>query len=206
MWGFPHNRYMPRVTAREKVAIRRRLIEAGKAEFAARGLAGARFDEISVAAGHAKGTIYNYFPNKEALFFEIVGEWCALMSEPGVVPDDPRSARERLLAIARLDVEIARKDPDLSLVVVQQMPALLASHGEAVVASIAPGLELLTQLMAEGLADGEFSSDLGPEVLARLFLTSLSAFETEALMPDPIVTLDDVVDLVDVHFITGLLT
>ena len=27
--------------------------------FAERGLAGARFDEISVAAGHARGTIYN---------------------------------------------------------------------------------------------------------------------------------------------------
>lgn len=191
------------MSASEKEAIRRRLIEAGKAEFAARGLAGARFDEISVAAGHAKGTIYNYFPSKEALFFEIVGEWCALMSGPDTMPDGA-PARERLLAIALHDVEIARKDPELALVVVQQMPALLASHREAVLDAIEPGLELLTAVFADGLGSGEFTSPHGATVLARLFLTTLSAFEVEALMPDPIVPLDAVAELVDRHFLGGL--
>ena len=63
---------MPRITASERDATRRRLVDAAKTEFAERGLAGARFDQISLAAGHAKGTIYNYFPDKEALFFTIV--------------------------------------------------------------------------------------------------------------------------------------
>ncbi|MDG2261606.1 MAG: TetR family transcriptional regulator, partial [Actinomycetota bacterium] len=52
---------MPRISPEQRQATRLRLIDAGKAEFAERGLAGARFDEISLAAGHAKGTIYNYF-------------------------------------------------------------------------------------------------------------------------------------------------
>ena len=63
---------MPRITASERDATRRRIVDAAKTEFAERGLAGARFDQISLAAGHAKGTIYNYFPDKEALFFTIV--------------------------------------------------------------------------------------------------------------------------------------
>jgi hypothetical protein len=37
-----------------------------------------------------------------------------------------------------------------------------------------------------------------------LFLGILSAFELEALAPDPGVTLDDVVVLVEEHFIRGL--
>ena len=194
---------MARVSASEKEAIRRRLIEAGKAEFAARGLAGARFDEISVAAGHAKGTIYNYFPNKESLFFEIVGEWCGLMSDGGGAPTDA-SARDRLLDVARLDVAIARKDPELALVVVQQMPALLASHREAVLGAIGPGLDLLAEIFDAGLRSGEFTSPHTPTVLARLFLTSLSAVETEALMPEPVISLDDVAEIVDHHFLRGL--
>ena len=202
MWGIPHNRAMPRVSASEKVAIRRRLIEAGKAEFAARGLAGARFDEISVAAGHAKGTIYNYFPNKEALFFEIVGEWCAELSAGAAFLSGP--PRDQLLGLAELDVDIARKDPDLARVVVQQMPALLASHHTEVFDTIGAGLELLAAVFRDGQTAGEFASPHSPEVLARLFLAALSAFETEALMVDPIITLDDVVDMVDRHFIAGL--
>lgn len=194
---------MARVSASEQEAIRRRLIEAGKAEFAARGLAGARFDEISVAAGHAKGTIYNYFPNKEALFFDIVAEWCALMSDGGRGAPDG-SVRDRLLDIARLDVAVARKDPDLALVVVQQMPALLASHRDAVLHAIGPGLDLLADIFADGVRGGEVVSPHEPAVLARLFLAALSAFETEALMPEPVISLDDVVDLVDRHFLGGI--
>jgi hypothetical protein len=32
----------------------------------------------------------------------------------------------------------------------------------------------------------------------------MSAYEMEALMPDPILLLDDVVDLLDRHFLKGL--
>lgn len=196
---------MPRVTATEREATRRRLVEAAKREFAERGLAGARFDEISIAAGHAKGTIYNYFDSKESLFFTIVEEWCGLLAD-AVVAEASLSARERLLAIAALDVEIARKDPDLARVVVQQMSALGSSHRAAVEAAVAPGLTLLADAFVDGLESGEFASTHEAPTLARLFLGALSSFELEALAPDPAVTLDDVVDLIDLHFIRGVLS
>ena len=104
---------MARVSATERAATRIRLIEAAKREFAERGLAGARFDEISLAAGHAKGTIYNYFDSKEELFFTIVEEWCPLLSD-AFDPSAAGTARDQLRRIAELDVESARKDPDLA--------------------------------------------------------------------------------------------
>ena len=178
-------------------------MEAGKREFAERGLAGARFDEIAVAAGHAKGTIYNYFESKEALFFAIVEEWCGLLGA-AVDPHHPGTARERLLAIAALDVEVARKDPDLARVVVQQTSALAGVHRVAVDEAIAPGLDLLTAAIRAGLESGEFSSPHDAPTLARLFLGVLSSFELEALTASAVVELDDVVDLVDRHFVQGL--
>lgn len=196
------------MTATEQAATRRRLIEAGKREFAERGLAGARFDEISIAAGHAKGTIYNYFGSKEDLFFTIVAAWCELLVE-GIDRTDEGpaapSARDRLLEIATLDVEIARKDPDLARVIVQQMPSLTTSHREAVDRSIDQGLCLLDEVFERGLADGEICSSQSPAALSRLFLGALSAFELEALLPGAAVELDAVVDLVDQHFIAGLM-
>ena len=48
------------------------ILDAALAEFGERGLAGARLEDIAKRAGLSKGTIYLYFPNKEALFREMV--------------------------------------------------------------------------------------------------------------------------------------
>lgn len=50
----------------------RQLIEAALDVFGERGLAGARLEDIARRAGVSKGTIYLYFPNKEALFCEMI--------------------------------------------------------------------------------------------------------------------------------------
>src|SRR5260370_228011 len=63
---------MSRVTADAKQATRRRLLAAAAQEFARAGLERASVDAISLAAGYAKGTIYNYFPSKEELFLAVV--------------------------------------------------------------------------------------------------------------------------------------
>lgn len=52
----------------------RQIIEAALQVFGEHGLAGARLDDIARRAGVAKGTIYLYFPNKEALFSAVVHE------------------------------------------------------------------------------------------------------------------------------------
>src|SRR5436305_1017142 len=63
---------MSRVTADTKQATRARLLAAAAQEFARAGLERANVDAISLAAGYAKGTIYNYFAPKEELFLAAV--------------------------------------------------------------------------------------------------------------------------------------
>jgi AcrR family transcriptional regulator len=50
----------------------RQILEAALEVFGERGLAQARLEDIAKRAGLSKGTIYLYFPNKEALFREVV--------------------------------------------------------------------------------------------------------------------------------------
>ncbi len=57
---------------RRKDARPNELIEAGLAEFAARGFAATRLDDVAKRAGVVKGTIYRYFADKEALFLAAV--------------------------------------------------------------------------------------------------------------------------------------
>jgi len=63
-----------RQTARlAKTAARREaILDAALDEFSARGFAAARLEDVARRAGVAKGTIYLYFDDKEALFQELV--------------------------------------------------------------------------------------------------------------------------------------
>ena len=51
---------------------RLRLLEAAADEFARAGYPGANINTISTTAGYAKGTVYNYFPSKQALLLALI--------------------------------------------------------------------------------------------------------------------------------------
>jgi len=57
---------------RQPVLTRRRILHAATAEFAAKGLAGARVDAIASRAGVSKRMLYHYFGNKEALWLTVI--------------------------------------------------------------------------------------------------------------------------------------
>jgi len=51
---------------------RQALLDAAAEEFARQGYLGANINSISLQAGFAKGTIYNYFPSKKALLLAVI--------------------------------------------------------------------------------------------------------------------------------------
>src|SRR5260370_39830887 len=87
---------MVRVSADARETTRARLLAAAAEEFGRAGLERASVDAISLAAGYAKGTIYNYFPSKEELFLAVVEQALAQAAAAPAPPDAP--ARERLTA------------------------------------------------------------------------------------------------------------
>ncbi len=69
------------------------ILAAARRVFSKRGYEAATLDEIAAAAGLAKGTLYLYFDNKEAIFWEAV--------------------RERLLGLRRRAREVMAQAPDV---------------------------------------------------------------------------------------------
>ncbi|GAA2022360.1 TetR family transcriptional regulator [Catenulispora yoronensis] len=61
---------------RDAEATKRRLIDAGRAEFAAHGITGARVDRIAEVAQSNKAQIYHYFKNKAGLFDAVWDDLC----------------------------------------------------------------------------------------------------------------------------------
>src|SRR4051794_2520984 len=59
-------------TTRDAEATQKRILDAARKEFAAKGIAGARVDEIAARARTNKRMIYYYFGSKEGLFREIL--------------------------------------------------------------------------------------------------------------------------------------
>jgi AcrR family transcriptional regulator len=79
---------------REKIAAesRRALLNAATKAFAQDGYEAANINHISLAAGFAKGTIYNYFPSKRALMLALIDDIAAdhietIMERVGQVED-----------------------------------------------------------------------------------------------------------------------
>src|SRR6188508_2314845 len=69
----PASRSIPAATRAEKAAERRdAILAAALDEFAVRGFAATRLDDVAARAGVAKGTIYLHFKDKEALFEELI--------------------------------------------------------------------------------------------------------------------------------------
>lgn len=66
-----------RVTAETKIETRRRILEAAEQLFAASGYEAGTTRDIADAAGIANGTLFNYFPNKEAVLAALVAEAAA---------------------------------------------------------------------------------------------------------------------------------
>ena len=73
-------------------ATKRRLLDAGTAEFARYGIAGARVDRIAAAASANKAQIYHYFGSKEGLFDAVFDEFVAQTLRE--VPIDPTDLPE----------------------------------------------------------------------------------------------------------------
>jgi AcrR family transcriptional regulator len=92
-----------RVTAETKAATRQRILETAQRLFAAEGFERATTRDIARAAGIAAGTLFNYFPSKEALALSLISEgqaqaedeFSARLARPA---DDPLSLEEELFA------------------------------------------------------------------------------------------------------------
>jgi AcrR family transcriptional regulator len=159
-----------RVTSEQKEAHRTRLLEAAAAEFAEAGVDGANVNRISLAAGLAKGTIYNYFPSKRDLFLAVVeaaSAQAAAGGEEALDGDAPMA--DRLRAILKSDVEWVREHEDFARVLVREALAGDPRHQAGIVAAAAPFVERVREIIAAGIERGEIRAELDVGQLALLF-------------------------------------
>jgi AcrR family transcriptional regulator len=149
-----------RVARREK--RRAAILDAALEEFAARGFAATRLDDVARRARIAKGTIYLYFRDKESLFQELV----RTMLSPLVGTIEAAPLREvSIRAVAEMIVDVfvreiygTRRKDVIRLIISEgpRFPKLAEIYYREVIARVLPVIRARLTLAVER---GELSSD-----------------------------------------------
>jgi AcrR family transcriptional regulator len=146
----------------EKGASRRgAILEAALEEFSARGFAAARIDDVARRAGVAKGTIYLYFRDKEALFQELIRTMlvpivAALETPTADVPT--RVLLEGFIELFVREVYGTKRRAVLRLMMTEgpRFPKLAEFHYRNVVER---GMAAIRALLERAIARGELEHD-----------------------------------------------
>ncbi len=155
------------------------IIQAALEVFDENGLTGARLEDIAKRAGVSKGTIYLYFPNKEALFRDVVRISVIEAIEYGEKIPRGQNATEQLRHFMAAYWHFLRSPNFVTIArlvmgELHQFPELATFYADYV---ILRARKLIVRILQRGIKSGEFR-ELDAATSARM-LTSL--FSSQAL-------------------------
>ncbi len=148
---------------RDAERSRREILDIATREFADRGFAGARVDEIAARTRTTKRMLYYYFGSKERLFVAVLERAYATIrtAEQTIEVDhlDPAAAIRRL---AELTFDHHESHPDfIRLVSIENIHRAehIAGHSD-LAGQNTPAIELIERILERGRADGSFTRDI----------------------------------------------
>jgi len=193
---------------RERQQHRQEILSAALRLFAEKGFHSVSMQEIAAAAEFATGTLYNFFPSKEELFFELLlaaGEESLSMVLPAL--EDPGDERDRLSLFIRLHARIAREQgAALRLYLLESRgrclpgPRVEAKKKEIDARIITP----LSNVIADGVRKGHLN-DVDPVVAAKCLSAALEALILAAVADPQTVDVEADLKKIEAVFFKGLL-
>lgn len=151
---------------------RKTLLEVAAIEIAQAGYAGANINRISLAAGFAKGTIYNYFSSKQALMVALLDDFAQShferLANAVQAVDDPKE-RFREFLVAGFDFIAENIAP--ARVVVNTIYGPDQDFKNHLYQAYLPMFELVAvEILSPGIEQGCFRS-LDPAATANILMT-----------------------------------
>lgn len=150
------------VRAEQSVQRRAAILAAALAEFSARGFAATRLDDVARRAGVAKGTIYLYFRDKEALFQELVraelGPVVAALESASIADAPMRAVVEHLIALFAREIFGTRRKDVIRLVLTEgpRFPAIAEFYYREVVEHV---MKVIRRVAQQAVERGELPND-----------------------------------------------
>lgn len=152
-------------------ATRQRILDAALAEFAAKGLAGARVDEIATRAGANKRMLYAHFGSKEELWLVVLeSAYAAKRAEERALDVEGLPPAEAMHRLVAFNLRYTAAHPEFVALLNQENihRAAYLTRSDQVPAMYSPLLESLGAVLRRGAAEGAFRRDVDP---LQLYIT-----------------------------------
>jgi AcrR family transcriptional regulator len=146
-------------------ATRQRILDAALAEFAEKGLAGSRVDEIAARAGANKRMLYAHFGSKEELWLVVLeGAYAAKRGEERGVSVDSLPPAEAMARLVAFNLRYTSRHPEFVALLNQENlhRAAYLRRSEDVPALYSPLLEAISTVLRRGAADRTFRDAVDP--------------------------------------------
>ncbi len=150
---------------RQPDVTRRNILDAALVEFAAKGLAGARVDEIAARSGSNKRMIYEYFGNKEGLWLTVLENAYARMREEEHAIDVARmKPEEGMRYLMEFNFKFCSRNPEfIALLNAENLhKASYLKDSKKIRELYTPLLVVITDLLQRGQKEGVFRKGIDP--------------------------------------------
>ena len=147
----------PRPTQVEQVPKRERILAAALKLFAHEPYQAVTMDRVAEAAGVAKGTLYLYFPSKDALYLGILSHGLDTAYRTYQASADPRLPLvERMRRSIEVTVEFYDRRRDFLQFFATEEPRLADARNRIIEESRERGFNFFASLIEEGIRTGVF--------------------------------------------------
>src|ERR1700730_15570783 len=136
---------------------RDRILAAGLRLFANQTYQAVTMDRVAEAAGVAKGTLYLYFPSKEALYLGILSDGLETVSKRyQATGDTRRDVADRLRRAIEVSIQFYDERRDLLRLIATEEPRLAEARNRLIQGWRERGFVFFTSLIEEGMRSGVF--------------------------------------------------
>jgi TetR/AcrR family transcriptional repressor of nem operon len=174
-----------------------RALDQALATFWLRGYEGTSLDDLTLAMGLGRASLYNAFGDKHALFLRALDRYCAsALTQLQQVLESSPAVRASITAVFRGTVEMLWSDPSRRGCLLVNSTTERAAIDPTVAMRAAEGFERLTSEFRSALERGQRSGELQPHLdvraTARYLASALNGLRLLAKMTDRQVA-DDIV-------------
>ncbi|MCX7073050.1 MAG: TetR/AcrR family transcriptional regulator [Gammaproteobacteria bacterium] len=159
----------PPATRRARAERVEEILDAARALFCEKGYAQTAVSEIAARVGVVEGLVFKYFPSKRALLLEVLVHWYdTLFDDCSRELATLATPTERLRRVIERHLGAIAANPLLCRLMFLEVRSEHDYHGSALHARNRRYTELLVGVLAQGISDGSFRSDLPLPLLRDL--------------------------------------
>jgi AcrR family transcriptional regulator len=145
-------------SAAEPAGKRERILAAALRLFANQPYQDVTMDRVAESAGVAKGTLYLYFPSKEALYLGILSDGLESISKRYQATVDPRAGiAERLRRAIDVSIQFYDERRDLLRLIATEEPRMAEARNRLIQTWRERGFNFFTSLIEDGIEQGVFA-------------------------------------------------